>query len=92
MQSPRFHLNNNDISLIFYILFHGLIGIALTLISEVFTRLDYGSYTAIVSVALAGITSFLRQYVSGPSSSDIEIQQLKDQIKQLTEIRNSSVS
>ena len=81
--SPRYTLNTQDRQTIIAIIIHGLVGIVLTLISEVFLKMNYGLYTPYVSTALSLISLVATQYLNGPSASTLKIQQLEAQIQAL---------
>lgn len=82
-QSPRFTLNAQDKATIKTILIHGLIGTALTLLTGVFMKLNYGVETPIITLALSMLSLFLTQYLNGPSASNIKIQELQQQVQDL---------
>lgn len=83
IQSPRFSLNSNDGNMILAIVIHGLIGIAITVISEVLLKTNYGIYTPYITTGLTLISLVLKQYLDGPSQSSIKIQQLEQLVQQL---------
>lgn len=82
-QSPRFTFNSQDKQTILTIVVHGLIGIVITLISEVFLKINYGNYAPIATTALSLISLTLTQYLNGPSSSTLKIQQLEELVNSL---------
>lgn len=81
--SPRFTLNYQDKQTIKAIVVHGLIGIIITLITEVFLKIDYGTSTPIITTILSLISLVLTQLFTGPSASSIKITQLEAQIQAL---------
>lgn len=82
-QSPRFTLNAQDGQTILTIVVHGLIGIVITLISEVFLKVNYGVSTPIITMALSLVSLTLTQYFNGPSSATLKIQQLEQLVESL---------
>jgi hypothetical protein len=82
-QSPRFTLDAQDKQRMLVIVVHGLIGIFLTLISEVFLKMNYGVSTPIITTALSLISLTLTQYLNGPSEATLKIQQLEELVQQL---------
>ena len=82
-QSPRFTLNDEDVSTIVSIIIHGLVGTVLTLISMVFLHINYGFLTPLVTTALTYASAVLTKWVQGPTSSTLLIQQLQGQLQAL---------
>lgn len=82
-QSPRGTLSAEDKKRIRTIVIHGLIGVVLTLISEIFLKLDYGAVTPIITIGLSFISLTLTQYLDGPSASTLKIQQLEELVQTL---------
>lgn len=83
MQSIRGQLNNQELNTILNIVLHGGAGVGLTLISEVFLKLNYGIYAPYISLVLSVITGALTQYLKGASAKDIQIQSLEQAVKEL---------
>lgn len=81
--SPRFNFNQQDLQTIYAILLHGLIGIVVTLISEVLIHINYGNYTPIITMGLSWVSLTLTKWLSGPTSDQVKIQQLEEVIANL---------
>lgn len=79
-QSPQGTFSKADLQLITNVLVHGLVGILLTLISEVFMKTNYGVYSPIVTMVLSLVSLSLTQFFNGPSAHEITISQLQQQI------------
>jgi hypothetical protein len=69
--SPRFTLDQNDVKLILVIISHGLVGIIVMLISEVFLHLNYGAYSPLITLALSTISATLTQWSAATPQSSL---------------------
>lgn len=82
-QSPRWHLDDQDRQKIYIIIIHGSTGILITLISEVFLKINYGAWTPFITMGLSLISLTLTQALDGPSASTLKIQQLEQLVASL---------
>ena len=67
--SPRWHLDTNDIKLIEVIVSHGLVGIIVMLISEVFLKINYGVYSPLITLILSTLSATLTQWIASTPNS-----------------------
>lgn len=87
-QSPRWHLDDQDKQKIYTIFIHGAAGILVTLISEVFLKINYGIWTPFITMGLSLASLTLTQYADGPSQSSLRIAELEAQLQAQSALQN----